>query len=378
MNEEHWIGMKRLATVIIFSVLALLSLGLVMLYSVTPPHASARFLSRQALGMLLGTASAGFIILVGYKRLRSIAWILYALAVVLLASVLVIGVEVNGARRWFRFGGVQFQPSDFAKFALVVLLAHYGAYCQRLMRTFRRGVLYPSLLIGPVVALVFLEPDWGTAALLGCVSLVLLIVGGARWVFILPPVLLGGAAVCVMLAKNPVRSERVYSWLHLEETREGVGYQVWRAREALKRGAFFGVGLNKSKEKALLPEHQTDFIFAIIGEEFGFAGSICVIGLFLTLFVAGVVAAWRAPDTFGMLLATGISFLIGLQALINLMVVSGAAPNKGLALPFISYGGSNLTMMLTCTGALVSVALSGSSGAMVGLDAEVTEELAVT
>jgi len=368
--------MKRVATVMIIAVLALLSLGFVMLYSVSPPHASMRLLSRQLVAGGLGLVGAVVMVVVGYRRLRYVSVVLYLLALVLLAAVLVVGVEVNGARRWFRFGGIQFQPSDFAKLALVVVLAHYGAHCQGLMRAFRRGLVYPGLIAAPVLVLVFREPDWGTAILLGCVSMVMLLVAGVRWEYVAIPAVLVGAVLGAMLAVNPLRSDRIYSWLHLEETRDGVGYQAWRAREALNRGALLGIGLNKSREKALLPEHQTDFIFAIIAEEFGFVGSVVVVGLFLAFFLSGIVASWRAPDTFGMLLGTGISFLIGLQALINLMVVSGAAPNKGLALPFVSYGGSNLAMMLLCTGVLVSIALAGSPGAVGRAELAEPEELA--
>jgi len=369
--------MKRVATLLIVVTLALLSFGLVMLYSVSPAQDSTRFLSRQLMAGAVGVVGAGAIVAIGYRRLRPLSWLLFGVALALLAAVLVVGVQVNGARRWFRFGAVQFQPSDFAKLALVAVLAHYGAYCQRLMRTFRWGLLYPGLLVGPVIVLVFLEPDWGTAILLAAVSVVILIVAGVRWLYLLPPLMAAAAGLCAMLALNPVRSDRVYSWLHLEETRQGVGYQAWHAKQALQRGALFGVGLNNSREKRLLPEHQTDFLFAIVAEEWGFVGSSVVIVLFLVLFMSGIVAAWRAPDSFGMLLGTGMSFLIGLQTLINLMVVSGAAPNKGLALPFISYGGSNLAVMLICTGVLVSVALAGSAAPVVGSTENASEHLAI-
>jgi cell division protein FtsW len=197
--------------------------------------------------------------------------------------------------------------------------------------------------------------------LLGAVGVVVLLVAGVRWLYLAPPLVLGVGAVALLLALNPLRSERVYSWLHLEETRRDVGYQAWQAQVALSTGGPTGVGLNQSRLKALLPEYQTDFLFAIICEEFGFAGSLTVVALFLLFFVTGMVAAARAPDTFGRLLGTGISFLIALQALINIGVVSSALPNKGLALPFISYGGSNLMIMLVCAGVLISIARAASA-----------------
>jgi cell division protein FtsW len=173
------------------------------------------------------------------------------------------------------------------------------------------------------------------------------------------PVFAAGAAVGVLLWLNPLRSDRIYSWLHLEETRRAVGYQAWQARLALGHGGLLGVGLNASTQKDFVPEHQTDFIFAVVAEEFGYAGSVLVLSLFLTLFLSGVTIVRRVVDPFGRLLGTGITFLLGLQGAVNVAVVSGALPNKGLALPFVSYGGSNLAIMLLCAGLMVSVARYG-------------------
>jgi cell division protein FtsW len=361
--------MTRLSMLLAVCVVALLSLGLVMLYSVSPPQESARLLSRQLLAAALGLGGAMVVVLAGYRRLRPLAWWLFALALVLLVAVLVIGVRVNGARRWFRFAGLQFQPSDMAKLALLLALAHYGAYCQRLMRTVRWGLCWPALMVASVAGLVFVEPDWGTAMLLVAVSVVVLLVAGVRWLHLAPPLLLGVAALAGVVVLNPLRSDRVnvrtnrfYSWLHLEETRRGAGFQAWLSRAALTSGGPTGVGLNQSRHKDTLPEDQTDFIFAIIGEEFGFAGAAAVVVVYVALFVGGMLAAGRAPDTFGQLLGTGISFLLGTQALINIGVVSSALPNKGLALPYISYGGSNLMMMLICAGVLVSLACARPAG----------------
>ncbi|HNQ90650.1 MAG TPA: putative peptidoglycan glycosyltransferase FtsW [Verrucomicrobiota bacterium] len=348
--------MNRATTLLLFCVAALMSVGMVTLYSISPPDDSSRYLSRQVIAGGLGLAGASLLVAIGHQRLRSWTWIVFALAIILLACVLVFGVKINGARRWFRLAGFQFQPSDFAKFALLLALASYGAAHHRLTRTFRHGILVPGLIALPVVVLVFLEPDWGTALLLAAVSTGVLLVAGARWRYLLPPVLLGIAAVGGLLYLNPVRIDRIEAWLHPEATRLGVGYQAWQARLALGAGGPTGVGLNASTQKTFLPEHQTDFIFAIIGEEFGLAGSLGVVALFALFLACGLSIARHAADRFSQLLAAGITFLVSLQAMINIGVVSGAFPNKGLALPFVSYGGSNLMMMLLCTGALVSVA----------------------
>jgi len=171
--------------------------------------------------------------------------------------------------------------------------------------------------------------------------------------------------VGAMLAIDPMRSGRIYSWLHLEETKAGIGYQVYSGRTAMALGAVTGVGLNQSTRKAYVPEHRTDFIYAIVGEEFGLVGALGVWLGFLVFFVCGLTMAWRAPDSFGLLLGTGLTFLVTLQAFINMGVVTGFLPNKGLALPFISYGGSNLTMMLACSGVLVSIGRRAQEAPMV-------------
>jgi cell division protein FtsW len=353
--------MKQATSLVGLCVLGLLALGLVMLYSLSPLQDNLKIVTHQLVAAGIGLVAAIVMAMIDYRRLRAWSWVLGLAAVALLVAVLIpgVGYKANGARRWFRLGSFQCQPSDFAKVALLVGLAHYGAWGEARMRTFRRGVVYPALAIGPVLVLLFAEPDWGTALLLGAVSAVVLLVAGVRWSYLLPPALLAAAFIGVLLAMNPMRSDRVHSWLHLEETKDAVGYQAWQARLALGVGGVTGVGLDHSRQKRFVPEHRTDFIYAIIGEEFGLAGSAAVLTAFLVFFICGLFIASRAPDRFGLLLGTGISFLIGLQALINIGVVTGALPNKGLALPFVSYGGTNLIVMLFCTGILISIARVG-------------------
>jgi len=350
---------KLATTVLVICVLGLLALGLVMVYSVSPLQESTRFVARQLVAGAIGLTVAGALaVRLNYRDLKRVSTLLFVLALLMLLAVLVpgLGHRANGARRWFRLGALQFQPSDFAKLALMIALAHYGERWQRQMGTFKLGVLAPVGLVGAVTGLIFLEPDWGTALLLGAVSATVLLVAGVRWPYVLGPVALGALALGVLLYFNPERSDRVYSWLHLEETKDGTGYQVYQAQVALGKGGRTGTGLNTSTQKLFVPEHRTDFLAAIVGEEFGYAGSLAVMAAFLGVFICGLVIAWRAPDRFGLLLGTGISFLIGLQAFINIGVVSGALPNKGLALPFVSYGGTDLIAMLLCIGVLLSVA----------------------
>lgn len=352
--------MRAASTLLAICVLALTAFGLVMQYSVSPEDQSWRFLSRQLLGAGLGLTLAGVLAFgAPYAWLERLAWVALGVAVLLLVLVLLplpFCHRANGAQRWFRFGGVQFQPSDLAKLALLLALARYAARQRSAMRTFTRGVLVPGLLIGPVLALIFLEPDWGTALMLGGVCAGVLLVAGVRWRYFLPPLLAGLALVAALVAYDPTRFDRIYSWLHVEETRQDTGHQVWQSWIALGAGGLTGVGLDRSTQKRLLPEYHTDFIFAIVGEEFGYLGVGVLILTYLTLFGCGWYIAWQAPDPFGTYLATGLTFLISLQAVFNMAVVSGALPNKGLSLPFVSYGGTNLMILLIAAGLLLRVA----------------------
>ncbi len=358
--------MKAAATLLVMIVLALTSLGLVIQYSINPEGESWRFLSRQLLGAGLGVVLAALVAFaLPYAWLERLAWVALGLAVVLLVLVLLplpFCHRANGAQRWFRFGGVQFQPSDFAKLALLLALARYTARTRGGMSTFTRGVLVPGAFIGPVLGLIFIEPDWGTALMLGAVGTVVLLAGGVRWRYFLPPAVLLLVGVAALIAYDPTRFDRVYSYLHVEETRQDTGHQVWQSWIALGAGGLTGVGFDRSTQKRFLPERHTDFVFAILGEEFGYLGSATVVGLYMLLFGCGVFIAWRAPDAFGTYLAAGLTFLLGLQALFNIAVVSGALPNKGLSLPFLSYGGSNLLMLLVAAGLLLRVARAAVEG----------------
>jgi cell division protein FtsW len=262
----------------------------------------------------------------------------------------------NGARRWIGFEGMRMQPSEFAKVALIIAIAWYGERFQRHMGTFTRGVLIPGVGIGAVLFLIFKEPDVGTTLLLAGVSAVMLLVAGLRWRYVLPPFVIGLAAITLFIANDPMRSARVHAWLHPEETRLDKGLQTYQSVAALGNGGLKGVGLGEGRQKlGFVPEHHTDFIFSVIGEELGLAATLSVLMAFMVILISGVYIAWNAADTFGMLIATGITFLIAMQVVINLGVVTGALPNKGLALPFISYGGSNLVIMLGCVGLLINI-----------------------
>jgi len=269
---------------------------------------------------------------------------------------------------------VSFQPSELAKLALLIGLAWYGEHFQRQMPFLKRGMVIPGAVIGLVVGLIFVEPDVGNALLLATVSGVVLLTAGIRLRYFLPPVLAGVLAVGLFIYHNPMRSERVYSWLHLEETKQDKGLQAYQAMGALGSGGLTGKGLGDGRQKlGFVPEHHTDFIFSIIGEELGLIATALVVLAFVAVLLCGVYISLNAGDAFGLLLGTGISFLIGLQAFINIGVVTSALPNKGLPLPFISYGGSNLLVMLTSVGLLLSIArqarpFEGAGGPLVEME----------
>lgn len=361
--------MKAAVTVLVSCVAALLALGMVMLYSAsmallnpkTNEVLGAHLLVMQFAWCVLGLGFCIVAASVDYRLLKKFAWPLFGLAIVLLLAVYVphVGKKViNGARRWIGFGGLTFQPSEFAKLAIIIAVAWYGEKFQRQMPTFKRGIVIPGAFIGLMLGFIFIEPDRGTTILLASVTGTMLLLAGARWRYIIPPIVLGAVGLALSFLHDPMRSARIYSWLHLEETKTGIGRQVYQSILALGSGGWTGLGLGNGRQTmgGWVPEQQTDFILATIGEQLGLIATLGVIVGFVVIVLCGIYIALNSRDTFGLLLACGITLLIGLQAFINIAVVTNTLPNKGLPLPFISYGGSNLFMMLGCVGILLSVA----------------------
>jgi len=362
--------MKTAVTTLAFCVAALLSLGLVMLYSAsmndlvsrkTGELAGAKYLISQLVWCGMGIVVCMVAASLDYRQLKRYAGPIFVVALVALVAVLVLpepwAKPIKGARRWIHlpFGNVQ--PSELAKLALIVVLAWYCERYQRQMHTLTRGVLIPGGIITLMLGLIFVEPDRGTTILLAAVSGAMLLLAGVQWRFILPPVLLAIVGLAVSLARDPMRSKRIFSWLYLEENKDGVGYQAYQAMIALGSGGWFGLGLGNGRQKlGFVPERHTDFILSIIGEELGLIATLGVVVGFVCIILCGVYIATHARDTFGTMLASGITLLIGLQSFINIGVVTSALPNKGLALPFVSYGGSSLLAMLAGIGLLFSVA----------------------
>lgn len=349
------------ASVIVVCVVALVSIGLVVLFSASSPIKGGpyAYLYKQFIFLAVAIAAGWVVAIVDLEQLRKFAWVVGVLALVALLFVLIpgIGIKVNGARRWIGFGGVRLQVSEFAKLAMVFSLAHYLALNQSKLHDLLRGFIIPLGWIGLFSGLIILEPDFGAAFLIGTIGVVLLFLAGARLKYLLPAI--GSLLVlfALLVLFNPLRLQRVLSFLDPEANRQGTGYQPWQAMLAFAAGGVDGVGLgNGRQQNAFLPEAHTDYIFAIMGEEMGLIFTLIVVILFVTIFVAGLLHVRRAPNLFQFLLVTGAILLICLQAIINLGVVTSLLPSKGMALPFISAGGSNLLLMGLLVGVIINSA----------------------
>lgn len=339
---------------IVLLVLGLTLLGLTVLFSVgrNSPGSASGYVVKQALWLVIALGAFAFTSRLNLERLRRLWWLPAVVAVLLLMAVLIpgIGVKVNGARRWLDLGPMRMQVSDFAKVSMVYVLAHYLAANQRRLGEFLRGYCVPCVIIGCTCGLIILQPDFGTTALCGAVGGVMLF-WRRRWRYLVPSVMAAVGAFAVAVALDPVRLKRVTVFLDVEGNRSDGAYQLWQGILAFGAGGLQGVGLGNGRQQmAFLPEAHTDFIFPIIGEELGLVCTASVVIAFLGLFLLVTHRLRQAPNLFQFLLVTGSLGFIIVQAMINLAVVTGLAPTKGMSLPFISYGGSNLLSMFIFLG----------------------------
>lgn len=350
------------ALLVVTITLLCLTFGLVMLYSTSAPYAqrtfgdSHYFLQRQCLWIGFGVIALLAMMRCDVHLLRRASLPLLLLSIALLALTLRYGVVVNGARRWLALGPLRFQPSEAAKLALVLFLAHRLARDQRRIRTFLRGFVLPMTMTGLVVGLIFLEPDFGTSALAAVVAATLMFVAGTRVAYLGPTLLAGAAAFAAAIARNPERMGRILAYRDLEAYGQTAGYQVKQAILAFGSGGTTGVGLGGSGQKMFyLPEAHTDFIFPIIGEELGLVATLALVTAMTLFFLAAFWLSLKSGDLYLCLLGIGIALLIGFQAFINMGVVTGMLPAKGLPLPFISFGGSNMLVNLAAVGILINI-----------------------
>ena len=353
-------------------VLALVLLGVVMVYSASAIIAADRFgdpfffLKKQLFWALLGGGLLWAALRLDYRRLERLVVPLLIVSIALLVLVLLppFGQAINGTRRWFRIGPLSFQPVELAKFALVLYLASFLTRRAEAMRSFWQG-LFPILLVaGTMALLTFVQPDLGNSLALVVLTLVLAYLAGApvkhmAWV--------AGAAlplVTLAVALKPYRWRRMVAFVNPWDDPQGSGFQIIQSFLALGSGGLTGRGLGGSKQKLFyLPEPYTDFIFAIVGEELGLIGAVGVLALFAVLIWRGLRVGLRAPDPFGSYLALGLTVMLATQILVNLGVVMGALPTKGLPLPFVSFGGSALLMTMFSAGVLLNISQHATGGA---------------
>ncbi len=344
---------------ILISVLTLMMIGLISISSATQSldAGSYRFLERQMIWLGLAIGVGVFSALINLDKIKPLIPIAALLAVVVLILVLVpgIGKMVNGSRRWILLGGIGFQPSEFAKIPFIFLLAYYLNAQQRNLKDLKLGLLIPLIFIGVFAGLILLEPDFGTCALFGAVGMLMLFLSGARLIHLIPTVVGGGVVFLGLILQDEVRSRRLFAFLDVEGNRQGGSYQLYQGWLAFVNGGATGVGAGNGRyQNDYLPEAHTDFILAIIGEEFGFMITTLVVVLFATVFCLVIFSLKRAPNMYQAQLVMGTLLMICMQALINMGVVTGLLPTKGLSLPFISYGGSNLIVMCSLTGILIN------------------------
>lgn len=360
---------QRPDVLLLVSTLLLVTVGTVMIYSSSSILAMERyhdaqyFLKKQIFFVLLGLTAMVFLTKVPYQKLRYAAYPGLAAAALLLGLILIphVGVRAGGATRWLNLGIITFQVTELVKVALVLFLAHFLTRKIAQIKQFSRGIAIPLAVTLFVVGLVMLQPDFGSAAILMAILLLMLYLAGTRLVY------LGGMAAAVMPAAlylvihKSYRMARLMTFLDPWKDPRNSGFQIIQSLLSFGSGGTFGVGLGDGMQKLFyLPEPHTDFILSVIAEESGFIGVAIVILLFGVLIIRGFFIAFKAPDLFGTLLAAGLTMTLALEAFINIAGVMGLIPLKGLALPFLSYGGSALLMSLAAVGILLNISAQES------------------
>lgn len=356
--------MSRDAKIIFLTVSVLLMVGVVMIYSSSAVYAYQRygdsmyFVKRHIVFLVLGLAAAVACMSIPPRMIANNSKAIMLLALAALVAVLVpgIGVQAGGARRWMRFFGFGFQPSEAAKLALIIYLADLTSRKKHITTDFRYGFLPPAGVIGLTSVLVLAEPDLGTSVVILFIGFILLFVSGVRLRHlgaVMLPVL---PALGLAVAMKPYRMRRITVFLHPWQDRMGAGFQLIQSFIALGSGGLIGVGLGQSRQKLFyLPESHTDFIFSIIGEELGFLGTFSVLLVFTVLVWFSLRLAIKIKDEFASRVVMGISAMIAFEVIVNIGVSTGALPTKGLPLPFISYGGSSLLFHLAAVGLVLNM-----------------------
>lgn len=348
-----------------FLLMIILLTGLVMLFSASYVFAYTNygnnyyFIAKQAIFAVGGVLFMLLVSRIDYHILRKLAVPFYLVMVIFLTVMLILPPMVagSGVKRWFSVGPINFQPSEFAKFAVILLLAHLIAANQKLMKSFKFGFLFLLSLVGVVCVLVVLEPHLSATILIFIIGIVMMFVGGTKLSHLSIIGIIGAGGVAALLSGVVKYAEdRITFWLDPWAAPRGEGYQTIQSLLAVGTGGLWGKGLGQSRQKYLwVPEPHNDFIFSIVCEELGLIGALIIILLFCFLMWRGFVIAMRAPDKFGSLLALGLTFQVGLQMALNVLVVTNTIPNTGISLPFFSYGGTSLVILLLEMGVILSI-----------------------
>jgi len=352
---------------LVLAVAALLVLGIVMLFSTGAFAQDSHgdpifFLKRQSLWLAVGIVACVAGAIVDYQFWQRTWWIWFAASAILLALCFVpgVGLRINGARRWVNLRALTFQPSDFAKLAAIAFLAHWYSKYEEQSGTLLRGFLAPIAITGILMGLIAREIDMGTTALIGGTMFVVMFVAGSSLKFIAPLAFSGIAGTLYLGFHMKDRLGRMLAFMNLEKYKETYGLQQWQALIAFGSGGVHGLGLGNGVEKfSYLPFAHTDFIFPMIGEELGLCATLGVVFCYLVIIVFGTIIALQARDRFGMLFGFGVVVMLALQAALNIGVTTSLLPNKGLPLPFISYGGSNLVFCMLGVGILINIYKQG-------------------
>ena len=356
---------RKSAYILFIAVLGMLVIGIVMLFSTSAfardSHGDAYFfLKRQSLWLGIGLAVCIATALIDYHFWQRTWWLWFGLALVTLALCFVphLGMRINGSRRWLGFGPITFQPSEIAKVAAVFFLAWWFARYEKATNHPIFGSGLPLVIVSTLLALILCEVDLGTTALIGATLFVIMFVAGTNPILLALLAIAGSSAI--FFAATHERMGRLIAFTDLERYKQDAGLQQMQALIAWGSGGMEGLGLGNGRQKMLyLPYAHTDFIFPMIGEELGLRVSLLVVFLFVVIIVCGIMIAVQAKDRFGLLAGCGIVSLIGLQAIVNMGVTTSLLPNKGLPLPFISYGGSNLVTCLFGIGLLLNIYRQG-------------------
>jgi cell division protein FtsW len=361
--KKSKVKMGSLDFILFSTIMILVAVGVVMVFSASSYSAffnpkirdSMYYLKKQGLSAIIGIIAMFFMIKIDYHKLKRYTKYIMIITLILLGVVYAFPA-INGARRWIPIPIFNLQPSEIAKYVIVFYMAKSIELKGDKIKSFTFGILPYLLVSGLYSVIILFEPNLSIATVIMLVTLILLFVGGARWLHFTELIAMVGALGVVGILLEPFRIKRVLNFLDPWQDPKGTGYQLIQSLLALGSGGITGVTLGKSRQKAYyIPEPHNDFIFAIIGEELGLIGCTLVIILFLVLIWRGIRTSMRAKDTYGTLLAVGITSVIAIQAIINIAVVTGSMPVTGVPLPFISYGGSSLLFNLMAMGVLLNI-----------------------